>query len=247
MPAPNVPPGGLDAELKVLRTPELLRLAPEVATIRPGWDRRVSAWFTDGKDEHWPEGLEDSAGSHVSGLLAQSRLWTAPSVWDQGKLMEATVLIDLKERIAKAAQPAFGQPAAGGVLQASLYPFRHEVFRTLCHELLHVAQAWDLGEGFTGAYIEETWHAQLGDPFNLDPQPGYGGGSIFDPKRGYFRNRFEVEAAQFGQKQLSANLTDLNDGRFDDILPIERMRKMVGEWNERNPVPPAKAPPRLRR
>lgn len=247
MPAPNIPPGGLDAEVKILRGPELLRLAPQVAMMHPGWDRRVTVWWTDGKDEHWPDDTEDTGGSRVAGQMAHSKVWTEPSAWDQGQLLEATVLVDLKERIAKSAQPAYGQPALGGVMQVSIYPFRHEVFSTLCHELLHVAQAWELGDRFGAAYVAETFIGQVGDPFNLNPRPGFGAGSIFDPKRGYFRNSFEVDARQFGQKQLSANITDLNDGKFDDILPIERMKKMLGEWNARNPVPPPRTPTRMRR
>jgi hypothetical protein len=235
---PNIPPGGRDAELKVLRGPELGRIDPIFATIRPGWDRRVTVYWTDGSDEHWPEGRDDDPNTAIAGTVPFGRV----HVWDVGRSMDAEVLVDLQVGRDKALMPAFGQPAVGGVQDVSLNLFRHALFRTLCHELLHVVQNWVKGpDAFADDYADQMWRGQYDDPFNLSP-PSYIQGrprSIFDGSRGYERNIYERTAFDFGKQKLSEHLQALNAEKFDDILPIERMRKMVTDWSTANPVPKA--------
>jgi hypothetical protein len=233
MATPNVPPAGRDAELTVLRGPELGRIDVLFATIHPGWDRRVTVWWTDGADEHWGDHTPLDEERQPKGETT----WNT-HVWETARSMDAEVLINLRRVSAVSRQRVYGQPAGGNVEEISLYTFRQRAFDTLCHELLHVVQNWSLGpETFMSRYGEATLRAQLGDPFNLSPPSHFGATSIFDEKRGYFRNPFEISAMQYGKDRVSAHIQALNDGKFDDILPIERMRAMVTEWSKANPVP----------
>lgn len=234
---PVIPPGGRDAELIVLRGPELGRIDVLFATIHPGWDRKVRVWWTDGVDEHWsdrtPTRMEDAPKGETP--------WTA-HVWPEARALDAEVMINLRKVSLEALQTVFGQPKGGTAQEIAFYPFRQRAFDTLCHELLHVVQNWSLGpDNFMQRYTAETTHAQFSDPFNLSPPSHFGAASILDAKRGYFRNVFEISARRYGQDMVSRHITALNNGDFDDLMPIERMRAMVAEFSAANPVP--KPPP----
>jgi hypothetical protein len=223
--APGYPTAHRDsAEVRVLHRAELARIDVLFGNVRPNtetfrdqdWDRRVTVWWTEGKDKHW-EGLL-GMGPSVIGTVPVDRV----RVWESLRLLEGEILIDI------AALETLSTFTEKGVSSIPYAMYRNQAFNTLCHELLHVVQVWVEGNfGFSARYAREWAHGQ----FSVSEDRT----SLFDWHRGWQHNVLERSAMNYGNLMRGTHAEALSDGKFDDLLPVERLRLRAEEWATRNP------------
>lgn len=193
-----------------LNNSQLSRISTVFSTIQPGWTQKVEVIYT--KDKSGKEWALLGSADNTAGVM------TSSSLRKSVKFLYAKVTIDLS-MVTNKINVSLTLKRGGGyetqTSKASLNEKRQQLFQTLTHELLHVIQAWVWGG-------EDSWAAQYQqarqDVFSK---------SFFSESRkenpGY-ANRYELAAFRYGTQWVSEHRTQLNNGDFDDMIPIEYLK-----------------------
>jgi hypothetical protein len=109
--------------------------------------------------------------------------------------------------------------------------FRAAVFRTLAHEYFHVVKAWltggtpKSGSVMSQGYLDElqnaAWRAIGGNPllwFNQDKLE----------QIAYANHPEELAAKRAAERAKAQFAKEIEQGRWDSLLPIQEMRRLLG-------------------
>jgi hypothetical protein len=88
------------------------------------------------------------------------------------------------------------------LIKPSINEIRACVFDTIMHELQHVIQGW-------------VWGEQWGRMSN------------HAASKGYHKDRYELAAETAGNSWVTNHITQLSAGAFDDLIPIEIIKRLI--------------------
>lgn len=186
----------------------LRRISPALLAPRRDCVKRVTAFFTDGKDHPtWRSaGIAEDATA-TGGVTVR--------VINTGADMElrATVSVDVAVAAGPRQSLSLVVGLGGGPPRTSAHSVRQRfrearrnTMTTLVHELRHVLSSWTNGlVPGTNRNLEEVLYAAA------------------HARDGYM-NAFEREAFAFARDWMAANGARVDDGAFDDLLPIDIIR-----------------------
>lgn len=198
---------GLAAQQVMIGDDACRRLGGTFAEFRPRLVKRVIAFFTDGKDHpSWNSagikaGDREAAGVtvRVNNAIEELELRATIAV-DVGMTAGGTPMISLS---------GMRNPMSVSTGNKTFRDARRKTAETLVHELWHVLRNWGMGT-----------------------LPG-GRRNVFDElhakayaREGY-NNAFEREAFAFAGAWIRANAGRVDQGVFDDILPIDMIRTLA--------------------
>jgi hypothetical protein len=197
-----------------LTGPQLGRIDHLFLTIRDTYAKRATIVFTNGKsDDRW---LDKSPATPGQTLIKDVRVDAAR------KECSAVCLIDLYATLVKSSESS--RSRRGSRNGPDPLAFRRTTVLAVVHELLHAAQGWQLGQAFEREYVEE---AESSIVRAYDAARARNELPIVSP---YLENAFERGAFDFVSRWYDTHLVEMNDGKFDFLLPRTTMRGVFPDF-----------------
>lgn len=195
----------------VLMEADLARINSAFLTTRPGYSKRATVVFTNGKsDPRW----RGSSPASLGVTFAQLN-----TVDDIKKSCTGTCLIDLFAIMGHSRTPKW--VSRGQTISAALSPalIRFTAVKTVVHELLHISQAWQIGKRFLVESIQERISAtnRAADYAAVNPDM---------PDDPYLQDMFERGARDFADRWGEAHRSEVHAGKYDFLLPMITLRGM---------------------
>jgi hypothetical protein len=197
------------AQMFYLGDSQLKRISTDFTTLARPYAKQVVAFFTDGKNHPaWCSSDISEDNTSTAGVTVR----VINKVEDM--TLKGTVAVD----VATAAGPELvgslsllggGKVNVSSVNQTFRMARRNTV-RTLVHELRHVWKSWQIGQSVPENFLPRRYDQIL-------YQQAYA-------KDGY-NNVFERDAFGYARDWMKANETRVDKGEFDDIVPLDMIRR----------------------
>jgi hypothetical protein len=184
----------------------LNRISDLFAKARKPYAKHVTVFYTDGKDHPTWQAAGFTDDKATAGVTVRVINWV------QDMELRATVAVD----VAACAGPKtslslmIGRGPVANTRRQTFRDARRKTMETLVHELRHVLKNWQLG------LVHEGSRRNLADALYAAAYR----------KDGY-DNAFERDAFTFAAGWIEANGKAVDDGRFDEVLPVEMIRSFA--------------------